>query len=709
MHLRHALIATVDQQPDRWDVLLEMGDTRVPPSDSPEIPNPYQEGVSLPLQVFQQSADLDTPLPDVINAEVLKVLGMSQSPVLLVQLMWPGSEDHQKMNAVLKLYDRRFGSGRRDVLNKHRVLTKEDEDAFQSFVRSDQMKSFLDHWRKRKNDRDHFVCPWFVLDDDDDADEESEEEDEPEDKASIVGKTKDDVKRNMANETNTEDGKAELGNVKTTNIEVSETGGNHSSTRHGQTGDDDAKGKGKEIDEKAIRIAADEENVQSSKLKDGPAEIHEATPDNIIKGHTKRPVAANDHATMDTKDTENKPPVAGDVVLVALNDVVSLTMIVLILVLTLTLSDAGRCIIFGLSLVILFVHDSATNSMPSTTIHGLVSEIKSDQGDILNIEVKDIKDANPINDDSKHSANPDTVKNDNDDVRGDHDETNDDAPGETPEERNTRKRAEYEAALWEETDEDFHREIQAYDLLRDLQGRSIPRLLAHVGLDLSKKIVKFPGTPKDGNDATFQGITVPEDLRESPYFQVRGFLLEHIEGCNLSELALATAHPSCPAPQDSDSWASLLQEAVDVVYEINKRGFYLTDCQPRNIVARQGDYKPFMVDLARYQLKDEVHLEDDDDDFDLEHFAKTGEYKAVEKKEFKMPETEEEIQKLRELQFWRGLRSGENTEEISSIIKMKVKREKGIEIKPLQHPDYDKIIQALEDGVEAPWDEKATR
>jgi hypothetical protein len=50
-----------------------------------------------------------------------------------------------------------------------------------------------------------------------------------------------------------------------------------------------------------------------------------------------------------------------------------------------------------------------------------------------------------------------------------------------------------------------------------------------------------------------------------------------------------------------------------------------------------------------------------------------------------------------------------NTGEIANIMTMKVKREKGIQIRPLQHPDYSKIIQDIEQGVEVRWDEKVTK
>ncbi|RYP24227.1 hypothetical protein DL765_000722 [Monosporascus sp. GIB2] len=71
-------------------------------------------------------------------------------------------------------------------------------------------------------------------------------------------------------------------------------------------------------------------------------------------------------------------------------------------------------------------------------------------------------------------------------------------------------RAKYEAALWQECNGYFDCETEAYALLKDLQGRLIPRLYARVCLALP-----IPA--------------VPQDLLQQPqlahYLEVKGILL----------------------------------------------------------------------------------------------------------------------------------------------------------------------------------------
>jgi hypothetical protein len=75
-------------------------------------------------------------------------------------------------------------------------------------------------------------------------------------------------------------------------------------------------------------------------------------------------------------------------------------------------------------------------------------------------------------------------------------------------------RAKFEAALREACEEHFQCETQAYEQLRDLQGKSVPRMLAHVRLAAGEA-----------------GISVPADLQEmADYFEVKGVLLELIDG-----------------------------------------------------------------------------------------------------------------------------------------------------------------------------------
>ncbi|KAL1839627.1 hypothetical protein VTJ49DRAFT_1288 [Mycothermus thermophilus] len=488
---------------------------QVPPWATPEIPNPYQPAASLSLQVIRRTSDLDPPLPDSITAVIYQVLGMTMSPVLRVLLLPHPAGACPPIPAVLKLYDRRFGTCQRDVGYVHRPLTEEDEEAFWDFVRSGRMELLLEELDKQERETRYWPKPWQMSDDSDDEDEDENEDEE---------------------------------------VEEEEDDGDHS--KHKIDGD-------------------------NAKYDD---DSH----------HDKR----NDHG--------------------------------------------------------------------------------------------DHKEQDKLGNDSK-GGNPDDSG------------ANDKPLQESPEQRETRKRAQYEASLWRACDVDFRIEIKAYDRLRDLQGQCIPRLLAHVRVDLRK-------LAKDLADS--QGFAIPDDLIDSPYCEIRGVLMEYIPGCSLYELRASSSLPATAPrpPEDAESWTSLVQRACDVVYEINKHGIILNDCQPRNLVVRRHDYKPFMVDLARCTFKEELELDDsDDEDDDIGEGInnKHGNDDDGEGHDEKgKPLDEEEARRAREAKFWDVLWTWRNTEEIGNIMKMQLKREKGIELKPLRHPDYAKIIQDIKDGVEVCWHER---
>lgn len=88
--------------------------------------------------------------------------------------------------------------------------------------------------------------------------------------------------------------------------------------------------------------------------------------------------------------------------------------------------------------------------------------------------------------------------------------------------------AKYEAALWQECNEHFNCETEAYGRLRDLQGKSIPRMYTHVCLGLHASDV-----PPD--------LLQPEIAR---YLEVKGILLELVPGYSLWDLNHLTTGPS---------------------------------------------------------------------------------------------------------------------------------------------------------------------
>ena len=142
--------------------------------------------------------------------------------------------------------------------------------------------------------------------------------------------------------------------------------------------------------------------------------------------------------------------------------------------------------------------------------------------------------------------------------------------------------AKYEAALWQDCIEHFECETKAYHRLTDLQGTLVPRMHAHM-IILS---------------ATKLATVIPQEI--ASYFEVRGILLERIDGDCLENLTLG------PLPQNLRTWQHIIQLAADAAYEINKRGVIMEDCAPRNVVVDRQSQTPRIVDLAQCVFRDEM-------------------------------------------------------------------------------------------------------
>ncbi|KAF5632438.1 serine threonine kinase fnkB [Fusarium tjaetaba] len=139
--------------------------------------------------------------------------------------------------------------------------------------------------------------------------------------------------------------------------------------------------------------------------------------------------------------------------------------------------------------------------------------------------------------------------------------------------------ARFEAALWRITDRHFRTEAEVYERLKDLQGVLIPELYALV------RVVPTSASPKQD------------------YQTVYGILLQHIPGVNLDDI-IEEGNPARPTTQKG--WTSLIQQAIDATYEINKRGVILYDSAPRNVVVEASTFQPFIVDFAQCFFKDKL-------------------------------------------------------------------------------------------------------
>ncbi|KAI1391615.1 uncharacterized protein F4822DRAFT_397264 [Hypoxylon trugodes] len=140
----------------------------------------------------------------------------------------------------------------------------------------------------------------------------------------------------------------------------------------------------------------------------------------------------------------------------------------------------------------------------------------------------------------------------------------------------------------------YAQEIQAYGQLKKHQGRFVPRLIDSVTL--------CPSAAQ---------AYLPPDLPPS-YFQVRGILLQRINGFNLDNLPQNV--PNLPMVQEQ-----IIQTAIDMAREINQAGVMNLDCVPRNVlVARVDDYtfQTFMIDFTDSAFKYDYKDTDDPDDKD---------------------------------------------------------------------------------------------
>ena len=130
-------------------------------------------------------------------------------------------------------------------------------------------------------------------------------------------------------------------------------------------------------------------------------------------------------------------------------------------------------------------------------------------------------------------------------------------------------------------------EAATYNALRDHQGSLIPRLFAEVNLDL---------TPPNAHDEGIQ----PEEL-----FQVKGILIQYIEGFTLSAL---------PDHAPQSSWQNIVDQAVSIVHVLGDNNIMNQDVRPDNFMISlkgNGRYQVFMIDfgLCRFRGQDESYLD----------------------------------------------------------------------------------------------------
>ncbi|RYO82852.1 hypothetical protein DL763_008084 [Monosporascus cannonballus] len=213
-------------------------------------------------------------------------------------------------------------------------------------------------------------------------------------------------------------------------------------------------------------------------------------------------------------------------------------------------------------------------------------------------------------------------------------------------------RAKYETALWQECNDYFNCETETYARLKDLQGRSIPRLYAHVRLALPSP-------------------DVPQDLLQQPqlarYLEVKGILLGLILGYSLWDLATSPLSPS-----DHKIWPGIVQSAVDAAHDINRRGILMDDCEPRNVIVDKRSQSPFIIDLSQCCFKDKL----------IEAWKNTE-------------ESDEEVQDWDpDVEYWERAMDRDNPGAIGAVMTTRLLKAKGFKL-DIKYTDYNKIIEDI--------------
>ena len=157
---------------------------------------------------------------------------------------------------------------------------------------------------------------------------------------------------------------------------------------------------------------------------------------------------------------------------------------------------------------------------------------------------------------------------------------------ETETSESTWSTAEVEAYFFDQCRDLYKNETNTYDALECFQGQNIPKLLAKI---------------------SFQAYEA-EDMEQAEYFEIRGVLLEYIDGFPLSDLAENTP---------SSAWQGIVDEALSIVNRAGDLGVMNRDLSPRHFIVRTLEssmgrvYQPVMIDFALSRQRHEFDTEEE--------------------------------------------------------------------------------------------------
>ncbi|KJK60553.1 hypothetical protein P875_00053242 [Aspergillus parasiticus SU-1] len=141
-----------------------------------------------------------------------------------------------------------------------------------------------------------------------------------------------------------------------------------------------------------------------------------------------------------------------------------------------------------------------------------------------------------------------------------------------------------EAYLHDHMQDLYGTEVEAYQTLKDIQGKDIPQLFACL---------------------TAPSASLSQKPSVNKYIDVSGVLLQYIDGFLLTDIA---AH----APREV--WQSVCDEAIQIVNRIGDRGILNEDVKTRNFIVQENPgrkFKVFMIDFALCNFRSEYEDETD--------------------------------------------------------------------------------------------------
>lgn len=151
--------------------------------------------------------------------------------------------------------------------------------------------------------------------------------------------------------------------------------------------------------------------------------------------------------------------------------------------------------------------------------------------------------------------------------------------------------AKVEAYLQWESTSAYETEKKAYELMTDLQGVDVPKVLGEVMLDLAADV-------QTGEDS--DSIMSDESDIDSHISSCPGLLLQHVQGFSLSDLV---------ANMDREHRQTTIDAAIDVLHRIQHVGILNRDVKTRSFIINPLTHKVMMIDFGLVFFRDQV---DDD-------------------------------------------------------------------------------------------------